>query len=91
MNPLKSVILLLLMSQKLNKYFLLKIVPTPGVEPGPSGWKPDILTVRPRGMDALKWKSINKNVKYLQIIASWTKIFPNLAVNLWFPLVKTAF
>ena len=24
-------------------------VPTPGVEPGPSGWKPDILAVRPRG------------------------------------------
>lgn len=27
-----------------------KILPTPGVEPGPSGWKPDILAVRPRGI-----------------------------------------
>ena len=27
----------------------LKNIPTPGVEPGPSGWKPDILAVRPRG------------------------------------------
>ena len=26
-----------------------KNIPTPGVEPGPSGWKPDILAVRPRG------------------------------------------
>ena len=26
-----------------------KILPTPGVEPGPPGWKPDILAVRPRG------------------------------------------
>ncbi len=24
--------------------------PTPGVEPGPAGWKPAILTVRPRGI-----------------------------------------
>ena len=27
-----------------------KNLPTPGVEPGPSGWKPDILAVRPRGI-----------------------------------------
>ena len=27
-----------------------KRFPTPGVEPGPSGWKPDILAVRPRGI-----------------------------------------
>ena len=26
-------------------------VPTPGVEPGPAGWKPAILAVRPRGID----------------------------------------
>ena len=26
-----------------------KWIPTPGVEPGPPGWKPDILAVRPRG------------------------------------------
>ena len=30
--------------------FSNKIIPTPGVEPGPPGWKPDILAVRPRGM-----------------------------------------
>ena len=29
--------------------FYIKIFPTPGVEPGPPGWKPDILAVRPRG------------------------------------------
>ena len=27
-----------------------KWFPTPGVEPGPPGWKPDILAVRPRGI-----------------------------------------
>jgi hypothetical protein len=27
-----------------------KHIPTPGVEPGPVGWKPAILTVRPRGI-----------------------------------------
>ena len=27
-----------------------KGIPTPGVEPGPPGWKPDILAVRPRGI-----------------------------------------
>ena len=32
-------------------YFQIKRwFPTPGVEPGPSGWKPDILAVRPRGI-----------------------------------------
>ena len=30
--------------------FSNKIIPTPGVEPGPPGWKPDILAVRPRGI-----------------------------------------
>ena len=25
-------------------------IPTPGVEPGPAGWKPAILAVRPRGI-----------------------------------------
>ena len=24
--------------------------PTPGIEPGPPGWKPGILAIRPRGM-----------------------------------------
>ena len=28
-------------------------IPTPGVEPGPAGWEPAILTVRPRGMYVL--------------------------------------
>ena len=28
-----------------------KFFPTPGVEPGPAGWKPAILAVRPRGID----------------------------------------
>ena len=28
----------------------VKRFPTPGVEPGPPGWKPDILAVRPRGI-----------------------------------------
>jgi hypothetical protein len=27
-----------------------KIFPIPGVEPGPAGWKPAILAVRPYGM-----------------------------------------
>ena len=35
----------------LENSFWAKTIPTPGVEPGPSGWKPDILAVRPRGMN----------------------------------------
>ncbi len=26
---------------------ILKRIPTPGIEPGPPGWEPDILTTRP--------------------------------------------
>ena len=33
-------------------------VPTPGIEPGPPGWKPGILTTRPNGKSA--WKCFNK-------------------------------
>ena len=28
-----------------------KCSPTPGIEPGPPGWKPGILAIRPRGID----------------------------------------
>ena len=31
-----------------------KCTPTPGIEPGPSGWKPDILATRPRGKAACR-------------------------------------
>ena len=38
-------------------YFIMKELkrkksfsPTPGIEPGPPGWKPGILAIRPRGM-----------------------------------------
>ena len=31
-------------------YTLKKYVPIPGVEPGPPGWKPGILTARPYGI-----------------------------------------
>ena len=27
------------------------MIPTPGVEPGPAGWEPAILAVRPRGIN----------------------------------------
>ena len=36
--------------------------PTPGIEPGPPGWKPGILAIRPCGMMKNKsesWKFIN--------------------------------
>ena len=36
--------------EKYWKFDEEKNLPTPGVEPGPSGWKPDILAVRPRGI-----------------------------------------
>ena len=39
-----------------------KRIPTPGVEPGPPGWKPDILAIRPRGKNGnlnLIFKSYN--------------------------------
>ena len=26
------------------------LTPTPGIEPGPPGWKPGILAIRPRGI-----------------------------------------
>ena len=33
------------------QFLVIRILfPTPGVEPGPAGWKPAILAVRPRGM-----------------------------------------
>ena len=41
------------LNSRLDRVFLgekEKLIPTPGVEPGPSGWKPDILAVRPRGI-----------------------------------------
>ena len=28
---------------------------TPGIEPGPAGWKPAILAIRPRGTSYKKW------------------------------------
>ena len=47
----------LILSKLIVQHFLMaekkgrtKILPTPGVEPGPSGWKPDILAVRPYGI-----------------------------------------
>ena len=44
--------------------------PTPGVEPGPPGWKPDILAVRPRGIAVL---SIQNNSHVLQQMCSFLK------------------
>ena len=35
---------------KESKIVLKKDSPIPGIEPGPSGWKPDILATRPYGM-----------------------------------------
>ena len=34
-----------------------KKIPIPGVEPGPAGWKPAILAVRPYGIDMI-WHKI---------------------------------
>ena len=31
--------------------------PTPGIEPGPPGWKPGILAIRPRGIYKTKWEN----------------------------------
>lgn len=39
-----------------------RVAPTPGIEPGPSGWKPEILTTRPHGM--LHNKLILNNLMY---------------------------
>ena len=44
----------------LEYLFWAKTIPTPGVEPGPSGWKPDILAVRPRGI--IQFKAISKYI-----------------------------
>ncbi len=33
-----------------NRMEIQKKIPIPGVEPGPAGWKPAILAVRPYGM-----------------------------------------
>ena len=35
-----------------------KLLPTPGIEPGPPGWKPGILTTRPNGT---AWRQPSKN------------------------------
>ena len=34
------------------------ILPIPGVEPGPPGWKPGILTARPYGSQMIRKKKI---------------------------------
>ena len=39
---------------------LKNFVPTPGIEPGPPGWKPDILTARPRGSLGYSTQSVSK-------------------------------
>ena len=44
--------------------------PTPGVEPGPPGWKPDILAVRPRGTAV---SSFQKTSHVLQQMCSFLK------------------
>ena len=48
---------IVIIQMTLKRYYMLhylekflKIFPTPGVEPGPAGWKPAILAVRPRGI-----------------------------------------
>ena len=68
------------------KLFLkCKNFPTPGVEPGPPGWKPDILAVRPRGsmfspgiepgtfcvLDRCDNRYTTKTHWHLQIIQPW--------------------
>ncbi len=44
---------------KLSKN-MKKDFPIPGVEPGPAGWKPAILAVRPYGMRY--WEGQNKDI-----------------------------
>ena len=54
-----------------------KFSPTPGIEPGPPGWKPGILAIRPRGI--LLWKS--KKLEYNYVIWNqWTIIFTSLTI-----------
>ena len=36
------------------RFNLIKMIPIPGVEPGPAGWKLAILAVRPYGIDVFK-------------------------------------
>ena len=61
---------------KLNKLFWCdnakdnaKNSPRPGIEPGPPGWKPGILTPRPSGTDScslyLNFKSVSKNARFM--------------------------
>ena len=49
--------ILLIFSQAVHRIknisFSKIVFPTPGVEPGPAGWKPAILAVRPRGISIL--------------------------------------
>ena len=40
-----------LSSKLTSKTIRKKYSPTPGIEPGPPGWKPGILAIRPRGID----------------------------------------
>ena len=44
---------------------LFKKFPIPGVEPGPAGWKPAILAVRPYGIDIKMAIKIMNNSKFL--------------------------
>ena len=45
---------------------MMKKSPRPGIEPGPPGWKPGILTPRPSGIDQGTFQLLFKIVKNSQ-------------------------
>ena len=48
------------MSNEFEKEKKKVFSPTPGIEPGPPGWKPGILAIRPRG---IAWSNREKLIK----------------------------
>ena len=44
--------------------------PTPGIEPGPPGWKPGILAIRPRGIAYEKGQQHSLYYRYFPFIAT---------------------
>ena len=51
--------------------------PTPGIEPGPPGWKPGILAIRPRGIDEdLTEKT--RNLKHILMLSQFSaRVYKN--------------
>ena len=44
-----------------------KFSPTPGIEPGPPGWKPGILAIRPRGIVGKLLRALKSNYSFFHL------------------------